>query len=76
MQRVNIKGLPLNDKSADVICQEGIEHFSDQYVALKEFNRVLKDTNPFKYHANYSNLELNLLLSESERFNTKCPPND
>jgi ubiquinone/menaquinone biosynthesis C-methylase UbiE len=40
-QRANIKtGIPLEDKSAEgFICQEGIEHFSDQFEALKEFNR-------------------------------------
>lgn len=80
-QRVNIKdGLPLNDKSVDaIICQEGIEHFSDQYEALKEFNRVLKDNGILLITTpNYSNLraKLSYLLSESERFNTKMPPNE
>ncbi len=80
-ERANIReGLPLNDKSADaLICQEGLEHFSDQYEALKEFNRVLKDnailliTTP-----NYSNIRarLSYLLSESERFNSSMPPNE
>lgn len=80
-KRANIRdGLPLDDKSADVlICQEGIEHFSDQYQSLKEFNRVLKDkgillvTTP-----NYSNLRarISYLLSESERFNSIMPPNE
>ena len=38
------KWVAINDKSVDaIICQEGIEHFSDQYEALKEFKRVLKD---------------------------------
>ncbi len=80
-ERANIKnGLPINEKSIDaLICQEGIEHFSDQYEALKEFNRVLKNegilliTTP-----NYSNLRarISYLLSESERFNSKMPPNE
>jgi SAM-dependent methyltransferase len=79
--RANIQeGLPLEDKSADgLICQEGIEHFSDQFGALREFNRILKPggllliTTP-----NYSNLRarLSYLLSESERFNTMMPPNE
>lgn len=79
--RANIRdGLPLTDSSNDfLICQEGIEHFSDQFMALKEFNRVLKKdgilliTTP-----NYSNLraKLSYLLSESERFNSIMPPNE
>lgn len=79
--RANIReGLPLSDSSNDfLICQEGIEHFSDQFMALKEFNRVLKKdgilliTTP-----NYSNLraKLSYLLSESERFNSIMPPNE
>lgn len=79
--RANVKdGLPIVDKSADVlICQEGIEHFSDQYGTLREFNRVLRDggvliiTTP-----NYSNLrsKLSYLLSESERYNSTMPPNE
>lgn len=79
--RANIQeGLPLEDKSAEgLICQEGIEHFSDQFGALREFNRILKPggllliTTP-----NYSNLRarLSYLLSESERFNTMMPPNE
>lgn len=80
-KRANIRqGLPLEDKSADAfICQEGIEHFSDQYGALIEFNRVLKPggillvTTP-----NYSNIrsKISYLLSESERFNNTMPPNE
>lgn len=74
------KGIPLQDKNADMlICQEGIEHFSDQLAAFKEFNRVLVSkgilliTTP-----NYSNLrsKLSYLLSESERFNSIMPPNE
>ena len=35
--------LDIDDKTIDIIiCQEGIEHVSDQYSLLKEFNRVLK----------------------------------
>lgn len=72
--------IPLENNSVDfVICQEGIEHFSDQFKALKEFNRVLK------FHGsliittpNYSNLRarLSYYLSESERFNSIMPPNE
>lgn len=74
------EGLPLTDGQADhLICQEGIEHFSDQLAALQEFNRVLKKgggliiTTP-----NYSNMraKMSYLLSESERFNSIIAPNE
>jgi SAM-dependent methyltransferase len=79
--RANIReGLPLADKSADaLVCQEGIEHFSDQYQALQEFNRVLKSKGTLLITTpNYSNLRarLSYLLSESERFNSTMPPNE
>lgn len=73
-------GIPEENASADVIiCQEGIEHFSDQFHALKEFNRVLKKnglliiTTP-----NYSNLRsrLSYMLNETERFGSMMPPNE
>ncbi len=79
--RANIReGLPLESKFADaLICQEGIEHFSDQYQALHEFNRVLKLNGTLLITTpNYSNLrsKLSYLLSESERFNSIMPPNE
>ena len=38
-----LKGLPFPDNHFDLaICQEGIEHFPDQLMVLREFNRVLK----------------------------------
>ena len=38
-----IDKIPVSDNYADLlICQEGIEHFSDQLKVFKEFNRVLK----------------------------------
>ncbi|RJP83076.1 MAG: class I SAM-dependent methyltransferase [Desulfobacteraceae bacterium] len=80
-RRANIAdGIPLDSKFADgLICQEGIEHFSDQFGALKEFNRLLKPggllliTTP-----NYSNIraKLSYLLSESERAPSMMPPNE
>ncbi|GAB4130407.1 MAG: hypothetical protein OHK0045_07440 [Raineya sp.] len=80
-QRADImQGINLDDKFADfVICQEGIEHFSDQYKAFKEFNRVLKKggslilTTP-----NYSNIrsKMSYFLAETERFNDMMPPNE
>lgn len=79
--RANIReGLPLKNKSADaLICQEGIEHFSDQFGALKEFNRVLKSEGTLLITTpNYSNIRarLSYFLSESERFNSTMPPNE
>jgi SAM-dependent methyltransferase len=80
-QRADIRsGIPVADEYADaVVCQEGIEHFSDQYQAFVEFNRVLKNeglllmTTP-----NYSTLrsKISYLLSESERYNRHMPPNE
>jgi SAM-dependent methyltransferase len=80
-RRANVlEGVPLENKFADhIICQEGIEHFSDQFHALKEFNRILKlggtliITTP-----NYSNLRsrLSYFLSESERYFSLMPPNE
>ncbi len=79
--RANIKdGLTLENQSVDVvICQEGIEHFSDQLEALKEFNRVLKTHGTLLLTTpNYSNLQskLSYLLTESEKFNSIMPPNE
>src|ERR1035437_3306141 len=80
-ERANVLDkIPLENNVVDfVLCQEGIEHFSDQYKAFKEFNRILKTnglliiTTP-----NYSNLRarLSYFLSESERFNSILPPNE
>ena len=80
-ERANIlNGLPIESKKADaLICQEGIEHFSDQFGALKEFNRVLKKNGILLITTpNYSNLRsrLSYFLSESERFNSIMPPNE
>jgi SAM-dependent methyltransferase len=79
--RANIStGIPLPDSFSDaLICQEGLEHFSDQLSALKEFNRVLKPSGTLIITTpNYSNLraKLSYLLSESERFNSLMPPNE
>lgn len=80
-ERANVLDkIPLKKNTVDfVLCQEGIEHFSDQFKALQEFNRILKlkgsliITTP-----NYSNLRarLSYFLSESERFNSIMPPNE
>ncbi len=80
-KRANVmEGLPVEDAFADiVICQEGIEHFSDQYLVLKEFNRVLQKQGSLLITTpNYSNLQsrFSYLLQESERFNKIMPPNE
>jgi SAM-dependent methyltransferase len=72
--------LPLEDSIADgMICQEGIEHFSDQHHAFKEFNRVIKKGGKLLVTTpNYSNLgsKLSYFLSESERYIRIMPPNE
>lgn len=80
-QRANIlEGLPMPDKSVDgLICQEGMEHFSDQLHALKQFNKVLKSNGILLITVpNYSNIQsrLSYFLMESERFNSIMPPNE
>jgi SAM-dependent methyltransferase len=72
--------IPSDDKSSDyVVCQEGIEHFSDQLHALKEFSRVLKIGGSLLVTTpNYSSIRsrLSYFLSESERYNKIMPPNE
>ncbi len=80
-QRADIThGIPLEDASADVVfCQEGIEHFSDQLRALKEFNRVLRPGGKLYITTpNYSNLRAKVshLFAETERFGSMMPPNE
>lgn len=80
-QRANIKtGIPIDDKSAEgFICQEGIEHFSDQFEALKEFNRVLKEQGMLLITTpNYSSIRsrLSYFMAESERSGSRMPPNE
>jgi SAM-dependent methyltransferase len=71
--------IPVNDNYADmVICQEGIEHFSDQLKVFKEFNRVLKLNKELLITTpTYSNLaaRFSYLLFESET-NKQMPPNE
>lgn len=71
--------IPVPDSYADMlICQEGIEHFSDQTKTFKEFNRILKQNGKLLITTpSYSNLasKFSYLLFESE--NTKLmPPNE
>jgi SAM-dependent methyltransferase len=74
------QGIPVDNNHADfVICQEGIEHFSDQLKMFSEFNRVLKMggkliiTTP-----SISNLaaKLSYTLFESEYLHKLMPPNE
>jgi len=71
--------IPVVNNYADMlICQEGIEHFSDQLKSFKEFNRVLKEKGRLMITTpSCSNLaaKFSYLLFESE--NTKLmPPNE
>ena len=80
-ERANVLDkIPLENNAVDyVLCQEGIEHFSDQYMAFKEFNRILKINGSLIITTpNYSNLRarMSYFLSESERFNSIMPPNE
>lgn len=73
------EGIPVNKNHADIIiCQEGIEHFSDQLKAFKEFNRILKMNGKLIITTpSYSNLagRFNYLLFESET-SKKMPSNE
>lgn len=71
--------IPVADNYADwVVCQEGIEHFSDQLKAFKEFNRILKIEGKLLITTpSYSNLsaKISYLLFESETIK-QMPPNE
>jgi len=79
-KRANIADkIPVIDNYADMlICQEGVEHFSDQLKTFKEFNRVLKTNAKLLITTpSCSNLasKFSYLLFESET--TKLmPPNE
>jgi len=74
-----MSGIPIADGKVDIaICQEGIEHFSDHLKALKEFNRILKNSGKLVITTpSYSNLSarFSYLLFESET-NKQMPPNE
>lgn len=74
-----IEKIPVADNYADwVVCQEGIEHFSDQLKAFKEFNRILKIEGKLLITTpSYSNLsaKMSYLLFESET-SKQMPPNE
>ena len=80
-ERANImESIPVADNFADVlVCQEGIEHFSDQYRAFQEFNRVIKQNGSLLITTpNYSNLQSRLshFLFETEYFLKMMPANE
>lgn len=72
--------LPLSSESADVVlCQEGIEHVSDQLKCFKELSRVLKVGGKLLVTTpNYSSLRsrVSYLLNESELMGKIMPPNE
>lgn len=74
-----IDKIPVSDNYADLlICQEGIEHFSDQLKVFKEFNRVLKQQGELIITTpSQSNLasKFSYLLFESET-SKLMPPNE
>ena len=71
--------IPVIDNYADMlICQEGIEHFSDQLNTFKEFNRVLKKNGKLLITTpSHSNLasKLSYFIFESET-TKQMPPNE
>jgi ubiquinone/menaquinone biosynthesis C-methylase UbiE len=74
-----IEKIPVTDSYADwVVCQEGIEHFSDQLKVFKEFNRILKTEGKLLVTTpSFSNIsaKISYLLFESET-NKQMPPNE
>jgi 2-polyprenyl-3-methyl-5-hydroxy-6-metoxy-1,4-benzoquinol methylase len=80
-ERTNVmEGIPVENNFADVlVCQEGIEHFSDQYRVFQEFNRVIKQHGSLLITTpNYSNLQSRLshFLFETEYFLKMMPANE
>ncbi|WP_038247073.1 class I SAM-dependent methyltransferase [Ghiorsea bivora] len=73
------QGIPVKNNIADMlICQEGIEHFSDQLQVFKEFNRVLKQNGTLIITTpSYSNLaaKFSYIMFESET-SSQMPPNE
>jgi SAM-dependent methyltransferase len=74
------QGIPVADETANlIICQEGIEHFSDQVAAMKELSRVLKTGGTLVLTTpNYSSLKakVSYLLNESEKYNRMMSLNE
>ena len=74
-----INKIPVEDNFSDfLICQEGIEHFSDQLKVFKEFNRVIKKNGELIITTpSQSNLasKFSYMLFESETIKL-MPPNE
>src|SRR4030043_1081922 len=74
------KVLPIESKYADyILCQEGIEHLSDQFMLFKEFNRILKMSGTLLLttpNASKLRSKLSYFFSESEYFYKIMPPNE
>lgn len=74
------KELPIQNGYADfILCQEGIEHLSDQFLLFKEFNRVLKLNGTLLLTTPNGSMlrsRLSYLLTESEHFYKIMPPNE
>ncbi|MCD6010379.1 MAG: hypothetical protein K0Q79_241 [Flavipsychrobacter sp.] len=72
--------IPVPDGYADyIVCQEGVEHFSDQFKAYREFNRILKPGGKLVITTpSYTNLKakMSYLLFECEDLNKLMPPNE
>ncbi|WP_374032751.1 class I SAM-dependent methyltransferase [Bdellovibrio bacteriovorus] len=72
--------LPYADQTfAFILCQEGIEHVTDQLRVLAEFARVLKSQGTLLVTTpNYSNLRarMSYLFNESELMGKIMPPNE
>lgn len=73
------ESIPLAENSIDfILCQEGIEHISDQLKVFCEFSRILKKRGILTITTpNYSNLrsKVSFLLDESEYAGKLMPPN-
>lgn len=74
------KKLPIPKGYADfILCQEGIEHLSDQFLLFKEFNRVLKRNGTLLLTTPNGSMlrsRLSYFLTESEFFYKIAPPNE
>ena len=74
------KELPIPSSYADfILCQEGIEHLSDQFLLFREFNRVLKQEGTLLLTTPNGSMlrsRLSHFLTESEHFYKIMPPNE
>jgi ubiquinone/menaquinone biosynthesis C-methylase UbiE len=74
------KELPIPSSYADfILCQEGIEHLSDQFLLFRELNRVLKQEGTLLLTTPNGSMlrsRLSNFLTESEHFYKIMPPNE